>query len=78
MFRTSKIYWADISTADIQEIIEPGCPWVATVATNPAVVGAVSVRAISLMIAGQDPGHQIIVKPTLITQKDLLDTHQDD
>ena len=68
-----KIYSADISTADIQEITEPGSPWVATAATNPAVVGAVSVRAVSLLIAGQDPGHNIIVKPVLITQKDLID-----
>lgn len=68
-----KIYSADVSTADIQEMSEPGSPWVATAATNPAVVGAVSVRAISLLIAGQDPGHQIVVKPTLITQKDLID-----
>ena len=74
-----KIYSADVSTADIQEITEPGSPWVATAATNPAVVGAVSVRAISLLIAGQDPGHQIVVKPTLITQKDLdRQRHQDD
>ena len=74
-----KIYSADVSTADIQEMTEPGSPWVATAATNPAVVGAVSVRAIALLIAGQDPGHQIVVKPTLITQKDLhRQRHQDD
>lgn len=68
-----KIYSADISTADIQEITEPGSPWVATVATNPAVVGAVSVRAVSLLIAGQELEHNVVVKPVLITQKDLLD-----
>ena len=68
-----KIYSADISTADIQEITEPNSPWAATAATNPAVVGAVSVRAVALLVAGQDPGHNIAVKPTLITQKDLLD-----
>ncbi len=66
-----KIYSADISTADIQEITEPNSPWVATAATNPAVVGAVSIRAVALLIAGQEPGHNIIVKPTLVTQKDL-------
>jgi len=68
-----KIYSADVSTADIQEMTEPGSPWVATAATNPAVVGAVSVRAVALLIAGQDPGHNVIVKLTLITQKDLID-----
>ena len=66
-----KIYSADVSTADIQEIVEPGSPWVATVATNPAVVGAVSIRAAALQIAGQDVPHQISVKPTLLTQEAL-------
>jgi simple sugar transport system substrate-binding protein len=68
-----KIYSADISTADIQEMTAEGSPWVATAATNPAVVGAVSVRAAALLVAGQDPGHNIIVKPVLITQKELRD-----
>lgn len=66
-----KIYSADVSTADIQEITEPGSPWVATVATNPAVVGAVSIRAAALQIAGQEVPHQIAVKPTLLTQEGL-------
>ncbi|MDP9630930.1 UNVERIFIED_ORG: simple sugar transport system substrate-binding protein [Ensifer adhaerens] len=66
-----KIYSADVSTADIQEIVEEGSPWVATVATNPGVVGAVSVRAVALKIAGQDVPKQILVKPALLTQEAL-------
>lgn len=66
-----KIYSADVSTADIQEIVEEGSPWVATVAANPAVVGAVSVRAVALKIAGQDVPKQILVKPALLTQEAL-------
>ena len=66
-----RIYSADVSTADIQEITEADSPWVATVATNPAVVGAVSVRAVALAIAGQDPGHRLVVEPVLLTQKQL-------
>lgn len=66
-----KIYSADISSADIGEITEPGSPWVATAATDPAVVGAVSIRAAALAVAGQDPGHQITVPPTLLTQAAL-------
>ncbi len=66
-----RIYSADVSTADIQEITEEGSPWVATAATNPAVVGAVSVRAAALQVAGQDVPHQIVVKPTLLTQENL-------
>jgi len=47
--------------------------WAATAATNPAVVGQVSVRALAQLLAGEDPGHNVIVPPTLITQKDLID-----
>lgn len=66
-----KIYSADVSTADIQEIVEEGSPWVATVATNPAVVGAVSIRAVALQIAGQEVPATILVKPALLTQAQL-------
>ena len=62
------IYSADISTSDIALMREPGSAWKATVATNPAVVGEVSVRALALMLAGEDPGASVIVPPTLITQ----------
>ena len=68
-----KIYSADISTSDIAAMREPGSAWAATAATNPAVVGQVSVRALAMMLAGEDPGHNVIVPPTLITQKDLND-----
>ena len=67
-----KIYSADISTSDIEAIRKPGSAWVATAATNPAVIGAVSVRAVSLLLAGQDPGHHIEVDPVLITRNDLV------
>ncbi len=62
------IYSADISTADIALMREAGSAWKATVATNPAVVGEVSVRALALMLAGENPGASVIVPPTLITQ----------
>ncbi|QBY01638.1 sugar ABC transporter substrate-binding protein [Rhodophyticola sp. CCM32] len=62
------IYSADVSTADISAMREPGSAWVATVATNPAVVGEVSVRALALLLTGEDPGSSIVVPPTLITQ----------
>ena len=68
-----KIYSADISTPDIVAMREPGSCWVATAATNPAVVGRVSVRALAMLLAGQDPGRNIIVPPTLITQAQLRD-----
>lgn len=67
-----KIYGVDISTADIQLITEPDSAWVATAATNAAVVGEVSVRAVSLSIAGQFPGRSVLLQPTLITRDDLV------
>lgn len=68
-----KIYSADVSTADISAMREPGSAWVATAATNPAVVGEVSVRALAMLLAGEEPGKSVIVPPTLITQKALND-----
>ncbi len=67
-----RIYSADISTPDITAMRDPGSAWTATAATNPAVVGAVSVRAVALLLAGQDPGHEILVQPALVTQELLL------
>ena len=67
------IYSADISTADIALMREPGSSWKATAATNPAVVGEVSVRTLAMMLAGEDPGASVIVPPTLITQAMLND-----
>ena len=68
-----KIYSADISTSDIAAMREPNSAWAATAATNPAVVGQVSVRALAQLLAGEDPGKSVIVPPTLITQKELID-----
>jgi len=68
-----KIYSADVSTADISAMREPNSAWAATAATNPAVVGEVSVRALAMMLAGEDPGHNVIIPPTLITQAMLHD-----
>ena len=68
MSQDVSIYSADVSTADINLMREPGSAWKATVATNPAVVGEVSVRALAIMLAGGNPGAQVIVPPTLITQ----------
>lgn len=62
------IYSADVSTADISAMREADSAWAATVATNPAVVGEVSVRALAMLLAGEDPGKQVVVPPTLITQ----------
>ena len=53
------IYSADVSTADISAMREPGSAWVATVATNPAVVGEVSVRSLAMLLANEDRGRML-------------------
>jgi simple sugar transport system substrate-binding protein len=68
MTQDVSIYSADVSTADISAMREPDSAWKATVATNPAVVGEVSVRALAIMLTGGNPGAQVVVPPTLITQ----------
>ena len=67
-----RIYSADISTADIQTMRAPHSPWVATAASDAAVLGAVCVRADAMLLAGESPGHEITVPVTLITST-LLD-----
>ncbi|WP_409977554.1 hypothetical protein [Bradyrhizobium sp. SZCCHNR3117] len=62
----------DTLGAIIQAIIEPRSPWVAMAATNAAVVGEVAVRAVSLLVAGQDPGHSVLVQPRLVTRAELV------
>lgn len=71
--RKVKIYSADISTADIQIMKEPDSAWVATAAVNPEVAGTISVRALAMAIAGQNPGRRIQVPPALITRQQLID-----
>lgn len=69
----TRIYGIDISTPDIELIREEGSAWVATAATNAAVVGEVSVRALALDIAGAFPGPSVLLQPTLVTRDDLID-----
>lgn len=64
-----KIYSTDITDQDIKVMREPGSPWVATAANNPYLLGEISVRAVAMVMAGEDPGREIVVKPRLITQK---------
>ncbi len=66
-----RIYSADISTTDIRLMKEKDSPWVATAATNPVVVGRVSVRAVALLIAGERPSKKLVVLPALVTQEQL-------
>ncbi len=73
MTKKVRLYSVDISTQDIQMMKKEGSPWVATSACNPGAVGAVSVRAIALKLAGQPLAHDITIPPTVFTQKQLRD-----
>ncbi|MDP8958593.1 MAG: substrate-binding domain-containing protein [Actinomycetota bacterium] len=72
-----KVYGADISTADIAVMTEEGSPWVATAATDPANVGAVTIRAAAMLVAGEEVPKDIIVPPILITQQELREKEVD-
>ena len=69
-----KVYTADISTQDIELMTKDGSPWAATAATNPSAIGAVAVRTIALKLAKQTLDHDILIPPTLFTQKALKDS----
>jgi len=68
-----KVYGADISNADIEAITADGSPWVATAATDPGNVGAVTVRAAYLKATDGTVDDAIEVPPALITQSVLRD-----
>jgi simple sugar transport system substrate-binding protein len=67
-----KVYGVDISTPDIGVMRQPGSPWVATAATDPANVGAVTVRAAVLKLLGTKLPRSILIRPALITQSFLV------
>ena len=68
-----KVYGADISTPDIAVITKADSPWVATIATDPANVGRVAVRAAALKVNGDPVDREVLITPSVITQKFLRD-----
>ncbi|MFJ2258869.1 substrate-binding domain-containing protein [Streptomyces sp. NPDC087844] len=48
-----KVFGADVSNADIQNMTAKDSPWVATAGTDPSAVGAAVVRTAALALAGQ-------------------------
>ncbi|WAU80706.1 substrate-binding domain-containing protein [Streptomyces sp. Qhu-G9] len=48
-----KVFGADVSNADIQNMTAKGSPWVATAGTDPSAVGAAVVRTAALELAGE-------------------------
>ncbi|MEM7441904.1 MAG: substrate-binding domain-containing protein [Pseudomonadota bacterium] len=67
-----RIYSVDISTSDIQEMTARDSAWVATAATDASLIGEVSVRALAMLMVGEDPGTLVTIPPTLITRQMLV------
>ncbi|MCG8480725.1 MAG: substrate-binding domain-containing protein [Spirochaetales bacterium] len=62
-----RVYSIDISTQDIEIMTQPGSPWVMTSAVNPAEMGAVSVRTLAQVMAGENVPRDILVEPEIFT-----------
>lgn len=68
-----RVYSIDISTQDIEIMTQPGSPWAMTSAVNPAEMGAVSVRALAQLMAGESVPHDVLVEPMIFTGEMLND-----
>ncbi len=69
-----RVYSIDISTQDIEIMTEPNSPWVMTSAVNPAEMGAVSVRALAQLMAGENVPDDVLVEPMIFTSGMLVDS----
>ncbi|GHB41138.1 sugar ABC transporter substrate-binding protein [Streptomyces umbrinus] len=63
-----KVFGADVSNADIQNMTAKGSPWVATAGTDPSAVGAAVVRTTALELAGQLNKSSVEFPAVAITQ----------
>jgi simple sugar transport system substrate-binding protein len=67
-----RVYSVDITNEDIQLMIAPDSPWVATVATDSYSVGRLAVRTAAALVAGEKVDKYLLVQPQLITRDFLL------
>ncbi|WP_141204105.1 substrate-binding domain-containing protein [Streptomyces griseorubiginosus] len=63
-----KVFGADVSNADIQQMTAADSPWVATAGTDPSAVGAAVVRTTALELAGQLNKSSVEFPAVAITQ----------
>ena len=63
-----KVFGADVSNADIQNMTAKDSPWVATAGTDPSAVGAAVVRTAALELAGQLNATSVEFPAVAITQ----------
>ncbi|MGL4522193.1 MAG: sugar ABC transporter substrate-binding protein [Bacilli bacterium] len=68
-----KLVGIDVSSADLKAMQEENSPWIATAACDPRLVGKINVRLAVQKIAGEETPNNVLVKASLITQKQLLD-----
>ncbi|PWG08900.1 sugar ABC transporter substrate-binding protein [Streptomyces sp. V2] len=66
-----KVFGADVSNADIQQMTAADSPWVATAGTDPSAVGAAVVRTTALELAGQ-LGKTTVEFPAVAITQDFL------
>lgn len=66
-----KVYGVDVSDADLAVLGKKGSPWVLTAATDPANVGAVSVRTAYRAAKGTQKTKSVLVPPALITADEV-------
>jgi simple sugar transport system substrate-binding protein len=67
-----RVYSVDITTEDIQMMIQENSPWVATVGTDSYAVGRLAVRAAVALVGGEKLPKYLLVEPQLITREFLL------
>jgi simple sugar transport system substrate-binding protein len=70
-----RVYSVDITSEDIQLMIEPNSPWRATVGTDSYNVGRLAVRAAAAQITGEEVDKYLLVEPALITQDFLRENN---
>jgi len=68
-----KIYGMDISDADIAVMVKDKSPWTATMAHDPANIGAIVMRTNAAQIAGHTTGQLLGVAQVSITADELRD-----
>ncbi|MGB9821098.1 MAG: sugar ABC transporter substrate-binding protein [Pseudothermotoga sp.] len=67
-----RVYSVDVTTEDIQMMIQENSPWVATVGTDSYAVGRLAVRAAAALVGGEKLPKYLLVEPQLVTREFLI------
>ena len=74
-FTTTKVYGADINTEDIEAMIAPYSPWLATAGGHPAMIGAAILRMNLLQLA-KATTKEFVQMPSFLFTQDFLRKEQ--